>query len=131
MSSIGEMTSKSSDDPSRHPIQASESSLGVADIDPGAPQEVSFFSRHSLGPEEIAARMTEVAPHGKQEDDGTYVTNKYGIPCPDSAHSKNVGGVLMANDPFLLEIMLTFNRSQTQGRKKLLYSSLSLFFVVS
>ena len=39
MSSSGEMTSKSSDNPSTHPIQASESSLGVADIDPVTEEE--------------------------------------------------------------------------------------------
>ena len=84
----------------------------------------------SLGPEEIAVRITGVAPHGKQEEDGTYITNNDGIPCPDSAHSKNVGGVLVASDQFLFEILQRFNRSGTQGRKKPLCSTLSLFFVV-
>ncbi|PUU79166.1 catalase [Tuber borchii] len=65
----------------------------MADIDPGAEQEASFFSQYSLGPEEIAARITGVAPHGKRKDDGPYITNNDGAPYPDSAHSKNVGGV--------------------------------------
>ena len=113
-----EMTSKSSDNPSTHPIQVSESSLGVADIDPGTEEE------------EIAARMTGVAPHGQRQDDRTYITNNDGIPYPDSAHSKNVGGVLVASDQFLLEKLQRFNRSKTQGRKKLLYS-LYRFFSLS
>ena len=50
-SSSREMTSKSSDDPSGNPIQASES-LGVADIDPGTGQEASFFWQDRLGLEE-------------------------------------------------------------------------------
>ena len=118
MSSSGEMTSKSSDNLSRHPIQASESSLGVADIDPGA------------GQEEIAVRMTGAAPHGQRQDDGTYIANSDGIPFPDSAHSKNVGGVLVASDQFLFEKLQRFNRSKTLGHKKPLCSTLSLFFVV-
>ncbi|PUU77755.1 catalase [Tuber borchii] len=95
------MTSKSSDNPSGHPIQASESSLGMADNDPGAGQEASFFSGHSLGPE---------------GDDGTYITNNNGTPYPDYAHSKNVGGVPVISDTLLFEKWQTFNRSQTLGR---------------
>ncbi|PUU81758.1 hypothetical protein B9Z19DRAFT_1121761 [Tuber borchii] len=99
----GEVTSKSSGNPSGQPIQPSESSLGMADFDPGAGQEASFFSRYSLGPEEIAARITGVPPHGKRKDDETYITNIEGTPYPDSAHCKTVGGVPALSDQFHLE----------------------------
>jgi len=121
------MTSKSSDNPSTHPIQPSECSSGMADVNPGAEHNASFFRQHGLGPGEIAARITGVVAIEEREDDGSCLTSNEGIPYPDPAHRKNVGGIPVASDQFLSQKLQVFNRSKTQERRKLPYSTPFLF----
>jgi len=117
----GEMTSKSSDNPSTHPIQSPKSAPGMAGVGPDAEQEASFFRQHGLGPGETAARITGTVAGEKQEDDEV-------IPSQNPPHSKNVGGIAVANDTLLFQKLQLFNRSKTQERRKLLYSALFIFF---
>ena len=121
MGFAGEMTSKSSDNPSTHPIQPPKSPLGMEYVDPDAEQEASFFRQHGLGPGETAARITGTVARGKQEDDEV-------IPSPNPAHSRNVGGIAVANDTLLFQKLQVFNRSKTQERRKLLHPAPFIFF---
>jgi len=93
----------------------------MAGVGPDAEQEASFFRQHGLGPGETAARITGTVAGEKQEDDKV-------IPSPNPPHSKNVGGIAVANDALLFQKLQMFNRSKTQERRKLLYSALFIFF---
>ena len=68
----------------------------MAGVGPGTEREASFLRQHGLGPGETAARITGAVARGKQEDDEV-------IPSPNPAHSKNVGGIAVANDTLLFQ----------------------------
>ncbi|KAF9447747.1 catalase [Macrolepiota fuliginosa MF-IS2] len=68
------------------------------------------------GPMQMAAKITGVQPGGLEQDSAPYFTNNEGIPWPDPAHSKNVGGLPLISDPFLMQKQQTFNRSKTLER---------------
>ncbi|KAK4999643.1 hypothetical protein LTR28_013312 [Elasticomyces elasticus] len=64
------------------------------------------------GPADIIAKVSGAVQGGKREDDGAYFTNNEGIPLPDAAHSKTIGGIPLVSDVFLLQKQQTFNRSK-------------------
>lgn len=68
------------------------------------------------GPADIAARMTGVKPGGSSNGNAAYYTDNEGHPWPDPAHSKNVGGIPVVSDTFLLQKQQTFNRSKNLER---------------
>ncbi|RPA90555.1 catalase [Choiromyces venosus 120613-1] len=110
------MEDKSPENPLTHPTQAAASVLGAAGVDPRAEQKASFFQQRNSGPAEITAGITGVVIGGKRKDDGPYSTNNEGIPWPDPAHSKNIGGIPVASDTFLFQKQKTSNRSKTLER---------------
>lgn len=95
-----------------HPLQAIQDSIGAAGVDPRPLQRSSLFNNANDGPAKIIAKVSGVQSGGKREDDGPYFTNNEGIPFPDPAHSKNVGGLPLVSDTFLLQKQQHFNRSK-------------------
>lgn len=110
------MSSTGSTNPLQHPLKAAASALGSSGVDPRLEQKLSFFQMHNEGPAETAAKITGVVAGGKRKDDAPYFTNNEGIPWPDAAHSKNVGGIPVLSDTFLLQKQQTFNRSKNLER---------------
>jgi len=108
--------SQFSSNPLTHPVEAAQSALGSAGADPRVMQRSSTFMYHNEGPAEVAAKITGVTEGGKRRDDAPYFTNNEAIPFPDPAHSKNVGGLPLVSDTFLLQKQQTFNRSKTLER---------------
>ncbi|MCJ1402389.1 hypothetical protein MMC11_005609 [Xylographa trunciseda] len=106
----------SGNNPLQHPIQAAAGALGSMGVDPRAVQKSSFFQGANSGPAETAAMISGVVTGGKREDDGPYFTNNEGIPWPDPAHSKTIGGIPIASDTFLFQKQQTFNRSKNLER---------------
>lgn len=84
--------------------------------DPRVIQWSSHFQNANEGPATIAAKISGVNTGGKREDDAPYFTNNEGIPFPDPAHSKTVGGLPLVSDTFLLQKQQTFNRSKNLER---------------
>lgn len=103
--------------PLQHPIDAAASAVGSLGLDPRALQKSSFFMGMNEGPAEIISKVTGVNTGGKRADDGPYFTNNEGHPWPDSAHSKNIGGIPLVSDTFLLQKQQTFNRSKLLERR--------------
>ncbi|KAL1996687.1 hypothetical protein VTN49DRAFT_7552 [Thermomyces lanuginosus] len=101
---------------SRHPAQALGEAVGSMGIDPRAPQLSSLFQGANDGPARTAAKITGVQEGGKREDDAYYFTSNEGLPFPDPSHSKNVGGLPLVSDPFLLQKQQHFNRSKLLER---------------
>ncbi|KAH8151378.1 uncharacterized protein LAJ45_04580 [Morchella importuna] len=110
------MSNTGSSNPLQHPIQAVASAMGVAGADPRPTQRTTLFQGANDGPAVTAAKITGVTEGGKKKDDAPYHTNNEGIPWPDIAHSKNVGGLPLVSDTFLLQKQQTFNRSKTLER---------------
>ncbi|OOF94085.1 hypothetical protein ASPCADRAFT_516443 [Aspergillus carbonarius ITEM 5010] len=90
--------------------------VGAAGLDPRPTQLTSLFQGANDGPARTAAKISGVQGPGKREDDGPYFTNNEGIPFPDPAHSKTVGGIPVVSDAFLLQKQQTFNRSKNLER---------------
>jgi catalase len=106
-----------SNNPLQHPLQAVTEAIGSAGVDPRPIQLSSHFQSANEGPAKIAAKITGVNSGGKRVDDGPYFTNNEGIPWPDPAHSKTVGGIPVASDTFLFQKQQTFNRSKNLERR--------------
>jgi catalase len=87
--------------------------MSAAGADPRLMQKTSTFMYANDGPAVVAANITGVIDGGKRKDDAPYFTNNEGISWPDAAHSKNVGGIPLVSDTFLLQKQQTFNRSKT------------------
>ncbi|KAJ3564887.1 hypothetical protein NP233_g7999 [Leucocoprinus birnbaumii] len=68
------------------------------------------------GPVKMAQKISGVIPGGLEQDNAPYFTNNEGAPWPDPAHSKNVGGLPLTSDIFLMEKQQAFNRSKTLER---------------
>jgi catalase len=102
---------------SAHPIQAVQELMGSAGIDPRPMQLSSTFQSANEGPAKIISKVSGVQSGGKREDDGPYFTNNEGIPFPDPAHSKTVGGIPVASDTFLFQKQQHFNRSKPLERE--------------
>lgn len=99
-----------------HPVQAIGKAIGQMGGDPRALQRSSLFQGANEGPASVAAKLTGVSEAGKRADDGPYFTNNEGIPFPDPAHSKTVGGIPVVSDTFLLQKQQHFNRSKNLER---------------
>lgn len=95
-----------------HPLQAIQSAIGSAGGDPRPLQRASLFNNANDGPAKIIAKVSGVQSGGIREDDGPYFTNNEGIPFPDPAHSKTIGGLPLASDTFLFQKQQHFNRSK-------------------
>lgn len=102
-----------------HPLQAVQAAIGGAGMDPRPLQNASLFQGANEGPAKIIAKVSGVNANNSQEDDGPYFTNNEGIPFPDPAHSKTVGGIPVVSDTFLLQKQQHFNRSKNLERKYL------------
>lgn len=68
------------------------------------------------GPAAIAHNITGAGNLKREEAKDAYYTNNEGIPWPDHGHSKNVGGLPLVSDTFLLQRQQTFNRSKNLER---------------
>ncbi|KAK4985424.1 hypothetical protein LTR50_005974 [Elasticomyces elasticus] len=106
-------------DPLQHPLQA------IAMATQGAMGErrsnrASHMMSANEGPADIIAKVSGAVQGGKREDDGAYFTNNEGIPLPDAAHSKTIGGIPLVSDVHLLQKQQTFNRSKNLERKQTL-----------
>ncbi|KAK7908708.1 hypothetical protein PG985_016011 [Apiospora marii] len=77
---------------------------------------VSHMQSANEGPADIISKVSGAVQGGKREDDGPYFTNNEGIPWPDVAHSKTIGGIPVASDVFLFQKQQTFNRSKNLER---------------
>lgn len=99
-----------------HPLQAIQSTLGAAGADPRPVQRSSLFQSANEGPATIISKVSGFTSGGKRKDDGPYFTNNEGIPFPDPAHSKTVGGIPVISDTFLLQKQQHFNRSKNLER---------------
>ncbi|KAG2011224.1 heat-induced catalase [Coprinopsis cinerea AmutBmut pab1-1] len=108
--------SQPSSNPLTHPMQAAKEAMGAVGVDPRPMQRTSTFMNANDGPAEIIAKVSGVVSAGKRKDDAPYFTNNEGIPWPDPTHSKNVGGLPLISDTFLLQKQQTFNRSKTLER---------------
>ncbi|KAK4940752.1 hypothetical protein LTR28_009052 [Elasticomyces elasticus] len=105
-------------DPLQHPLQA------IAMATQGAMGEsrsnrASHMMSANEGPADIIAKVSGAVQGGKREDDGAYFTNNEGIPLPDAAHSKTIGGIPLVSDVHLLQKQQTFNRSKNLERPSL------------
>ena len=77
----------------------------------------NLFQSLNQGATEVARKIAGVTLNEKTQDDAPYFTNNEGIPWPDGAHSKSIGGVPLVSDTFLLQKQQTFNRSKNLERK--------------
>jgi len=68
------------------------------------------------GPADVIGKICGAVQGGLREDDSLYFTNNEGIPFPDPAHSKTVGGIPVASDVFLFQKQQHFNRSKPLER---------------
>jgi len=68
------------------------------------------------GSAEIAARISGAKSATSDNSQAKYFTDAEGHPWPDPAHSKNVGGLPLVSDTFLLQKQQTFNRSKALER---------------
>ena len=80
-----------------------------------APRKSHMMSANE-GPMDIIAKVSGQVKGGIREDNGPYFTNNEGIPIPDPAHSKNIGGIPLISDVHLLQKQQTFNRSKNLER---------------
>ena len=103
-----------------HPLQAIQSAIGSAGADPRPMQRSTLFQNANDGPASIIAKVSGVQSGGMREDNGPYFTNNEGIPFPDPAHSKTVGGLPLVSDTFLLQKQQHFNRSKNLESKLVL-----------
>lgn len=100
-----------------HPLQAIQSAIGSAGGDPRPVQRGTLFNNANDGPAAIISKVSGVQSGGMREDNGPYFTNNEGIPFPDPAHSKTVGGLPLASDVFLFQKQQHFNRSKNLESK--------------
>ncbi|KAK3724853.1 hypothetical protein LTR37_000901 [Vermiconidia calcicola] len=77
---------------------------------------MSHMMSANEGPMDIISKVSGATQGGKREDDGPYFTNNEGIPLPDPAHSKNIGGIPLVSDVHLLQKQQHFNRSKNLER---------------
>lgn len=99
-----------------HPVQALGEAIGSVGVDPRAYQLSSLFQGANDGPAKTAAKITGVRGPGKRVDDSNYFTSNEGIPFPDGAHSKTIGGMPVASDIHLFQKQQHFNRSKNLER---------------
>ncbi|ERF68681.1 hypothetical protein EPUS_05742 [Endocarpon pusillum Z07020] len=98
-------------DPLQHPLQATAMAIGGATGERRS-NRMSHMASANEGPADIIAKVSGAVQGGTREDDGAYFTSNEGIPFPDPAHSKTVGGIPIASDVFLFQKQQHFNRSK-------------------
>ncbi|PNP43528.1 hypothetical protein TGAMA5MH_04500 [Trichoderma gamsii] len=103
-------------DPRQHPLRATAAAIGAGVQGERREPRMSHMQSANEGPADIIAKVSGVVQGGKREDDGLYFTNNEGIPFPDPAHSKTVGGLPLASDVFLFQKQQHFNRSKLLER---------------
>lgn len=103
-------------DPRQHPLQAIGNAIGAETQGERRNPRMSHMQGANEGPADVIAKVSGAQAGGKREDDGAYFTNNEGIPFPDPAHSKTVGGLPLISDTFLLQKQQTFNRSKNLER---------------
>ncbi|KAF2198371.1 heme-dependent catalase [Delitschia confertaspora ATCC 74209] len=100
----------------KHPLEALSSGIeGAATTEVRAPR-MSHMASANEGPADIIGKVSGAVQGGKRHDDGPYFTTNEGIPIPDPAHSKTVGGIPVASDVFLFQKQQHFNRSKLLER---------------
>lgn len=103
-------------DPRQHPLMATAQAIaGAVQGEHRTPRMTHMMSANE-GPADIISKVAGVTSGGKRSDDAPYFTNNEGIPWPDAAHSKTVGGIPVASDTFLFQKQQHFNRSKTLER---------------
>ncbi|TID20977.1 hypothetical protein E2P81_ATG05605 [Venturia nashicola] len=111
------MTSNSNQmDMSQHPLEAIASGIATAMSGEHRGDRMSHMMSSNEGPADIIGKVSGAVPGGKRADDGPYFTNNEGIPFPDPAHSKTIGGIPVASDVFLFQKQQHFNRSKNLER---------------
>ncbi|KAJ4037048.1 hypothetical protein NW761_001307 [Fusarium oxysporum] len=90
-------------DPRQHPLQAIGNAIGAETQGERRNPRMSHMQGANEGPADVIAKVSGAQAGGKREDDGAYFTNNEGIPFPDPAHSKTVGGLPLISDTFLLQ----------------------------
>ncbi|KAJ1327072.1 catalase [Microdochium nivale] len=103
-------------DAKQHPLLATANAIGSELMGERRAPRMSHMQSANEGPADIIAKVSGVTSGGKREDDGQYFTNNEGIPFPDPAHSKTVGGLPLISDTFLLQKQQQFNRSKNLER---------------
>ncbi|XPS68908.1 Catalase [Ascochyta lentis] len=103
-------------DPLQHPLQATAMAIQGAVQGEGRAPRMSHMASANEGPADIIAKVSGAVQGGKREDDSAYFTNNEGIPFPDPAHSKTIGGIPVASDVFLFQKQQHFNRSKQLER---------------
>ncbi|OAL43436.1 heme-dependent catalase [Pyrenochaeta sp. DS3sAY3a] len=103
-------------DPLQHPLEATAQAIQGAVMGEGRAPRMSHMASANEGPADIIAKVSGSVQGGKREDDGPYFTNNEGIPFPDPAHSKTIGGLPLASDVFLFQKQQHFNRSKNLER---------------
>ncbi|TFA99723.1 Catalase [Trichoderma ghanense] len=83
-------------DPCQHPLKATAAAIGAGVQGERRAPRMSHMQSANEGPADIIAKVSGVVSGGKREDDSLYFTNNEGIPFPDPAHSKTVGGIPVA-----------------------------------
>lgn len=112
------MTSNSNQmNPFTHPLEATAAAIQGAASGEGRAPRVTHMQSANEGPADIIAKVSGAVKGGKREDDAPYFTNNEGIPLPDPAHSKNIGGIPLVSDVHLLQKQQTFNRSKNLERE--------------
>ncbi|KAK2025898.1 catalase [Colletotrichum zoysiae] len=103
-------------DPVQQPLRATAMAIGSQVQGERRAPRMSHMQSANEGPADIIGKVSGAVPGGKREDDGAYFTNNEGIPFPDPAHSKTIGGIPVASDVFLFQKQQTFNRSKNLER---------------
>jgi catalase len=103
-------------DPRQHPLKATAMAIGAGLQGEFRGPRASHMQGANEGPADVIAKVSGCVPGGKREDDSLYFTNNEGIPLPDPAHSKTVGGIPVASDVFLFQKQQHFNRSKPLER---------------
>jgi len=100
----------------QHPLEAIATGIASATSGEHRGNRVSHMMSANEGPADIIGKVSGAVKGGKRADDGLYFTNNEGIPFPDPAHSKTVGGIPVASDVFLFQKQQHFNRSKPLER---------------
>ncbi|KAH7035718.1 catalase-like domain-containing protein [Microdochium trichocladiopsis] len=100
----------------QHPLMATATAIGAEVMGERRGPRMSHMQSANEGPADIISKVSGVTSGGKRADDGAYFTNNEGIPFPDPAHSKTVGGLPLVSDTFLLQKQQHFNRSKNLER---------------
>ncbi|KAL7952083.1 catalase-like domain-containing protein [Trichoderma barbatum] len=91
-------------DPRQHPLSATAAAIGAGVKGERRAPRMSHMQSANEGPSDIIAKVAGVVSSNMKEDDSLYFTNNEGIPFPDPAHSKTVGGIPVASDVFLFHL---------------------------